>query len=144
MFVKQITLFIENRPGRLSEFTALLAAHDIDLVAISVADTTHFGILRVIVNDCDRAAEVLRDSGYTVNLTDVLAVAVPDTPGGLAHVMALLYEKQIAIEYLYSLVRRVGHQAVIIVRVDKRQEAVELFVEKGVKLILQSDIAGTK
>ena len=140
MFVKQITMFIENRPGRLSEFTALMAEHEIDLLAISVADTTNFGILRSIVKDSPRAAEVLRTNGYTVNLTDVLAVSVPDVPGGLARVMALLHEKEIAIEYLYSLVRRMGHQAVIVVRVDKPQDAAVLFAENGVKLLKQSDI----
>lgn len=140
MFVKQITVFIENRPGRLCEFTALLAQNSIDLVAISVADTTNFGILRAIVNHHEKAAEVLRQNGFTANITDVLGVAVPDEPGGLAKVLGMLCSADISIEYLYSLVRRVGHQAVIIFKVDKPAQAMELFTGSGVKLLAQSEI----
>lgn len=80
MFVKQVSVFIENRQGRLDEFTTLLGQNEIDLIALSVADTTNFGMVRAIVSDYDKATTVLRDNGYTVNLTDVLAVAVPDSP----------------------------------------------------------------
>ena len=140
MFVKQITMFIENRQGRLKEFTELAAGHNLDLIAISVADTTNFGILRAIVNEPERAAEVLRQNGYTVNLTEVLAVGVPDSPGGLCKVMSLLHEKDISIEYLYSLCRRVGDQAVIIVRVDRPAEAAEALKVNGFSLLNQCDI----
>lgn len=140
MFVKQITMFIENRAGRISEFTALLAKNNIDLIAISIADTANFGILRAIVNDPDKASELLLHNEYTVNLTDVLAVAVPDSPGGLASVTEALRQADISIEYLYSLVRRVGHQAIIILRVNKAKEAENLFVEKGIKMLAHEDI----
>lgn len=140
MFVKQISVFIENRQGRLAEFSRLLAQNEIDLVAISVADTTNFGILRAVTGDYEKTAEILRGNGYTANLTDVLAVAVPDEPGGLAAVLQMLSDADISIEYLYSLVRRVGENAVIIFRVDAPGEAVKLFRTKGVKLLQQSDI----
>lgn len=140
MFVKQISVFIENRQGRLAEFSRLLAQNEIDLVAISVADTTNFGILRAVTGDYEKTAEILRGNGYTANLTDVLAVAVPDVPGGLAAVLQMLSDADISIEYLYSLVRRVGENAVIIFRVDAPGEAVKLFRTKGVKLLQQSDI----
>lgn len=140
MFVKQISVFIENRQGRLAEFSRLLAQNEIDLVAISVADTTNFGILRAVTGDYEKTAEILRGNGYTANLTDVLAVAVPDEPGGLAAVLQMLSDADISIEYLYSLVRRVGENAVIIFRVDAPGEAVKLFRAKGVKLLQQSDI----
>ena len=83
MFIKQISVFIENRHGRLTEFTKLLGKNDIDLIALSIADTTNFGILRAIVSDNDKALKISRDAGFTANLTEVLAVAVPDVPGGL-------------------------------------------------------------
>lgn len=140
MFVKQITLFIENRPGRLSMFTSLLHTNDIDLAAISLADTTDYGILRVIVDDYEKALNVLHSNGYTANATDVLAVAVPDSPGGLASVMEYLREKDISIAYLYSLVRRVDNCAIIVIRVDKPELAVELFTEKKVRLLSDEDV----
>ena len=140
MFVKQITLFIENRPGRLSMFTTLLKEHQIDLAAISLADTTDFGILRVIVDDSEKALQVLQTNGYTANATDVLAVAVPDSPGGLASVMESLREKDISIAYLYSLVHRVDNCAIIILRVDKPELAVELFSGKEIRLLNHDDI----
>ena len=144
MFVKQITLFIENRPGRLSMFTSLLQTHGIDLAAISLADTTDFGILRVIVDDYEKALQILQSNGYTANATDVLAIAVPDSPGGLASVMEYLREKDISIAYLYSLVRRVDNCAIIIVRVDKPELAVELFKEKNVRLLSPDDVRTAK
>ena len=97
MFVKQISVFIENRKGRLADFTKVLGDAGVDLVALSVADTTDFGILRAIVTDTEKGVKVLRDAGYTVNITDVLAVAVPDVPGGLAKVVGVLSEKNISI-----------------------------------------------
>jgi len=144
MFIKQITMFIENRPGRISEFTTLLAENDIDLVAISVADTTNFGILRAIVNDYEKAASLLLKSGYTVNVTDVLSVAVPDTPGGLSGVMKLLKENDVSIEYLYSLVNRIEDQAIIILRVNNPQNAEIVFEKAGVRMLSHDDIRNAK
>lgn len=135
MFIKQISVFLENRKGRMVEFTSLLGQNNIDLVALSIADSTNFGILRAIVDDNDKAVEVLRDGGFTANLTDVLAVAVPDTPGGLSEALATLDGGGISIEYLYSFVRRMGNNAVIIFKVDKPEEAGRLLLESGVHLL---------
>lgn len=141
MFIKQISVFIENRHGRLEEFTTLLGENGIDLIALSIADTTNFGILRAIVADNERALGLVRDHGYTANLTEVLAVAVPDSPGGLAGVLAMLRDGSISIEYLYSFVRRVGKDAIIIFRVDQPEKAAALLQEKGVRLLSQEEIA---
>ena len=84
MFIQQISVFIENRHGSLTDFTQLLGENGVDLIALSIADTTNFGILRAIVSDNEKTLKVVRDKGYTANLTEVLAVAVPDVPGGLA------------------------------------------------------------
>lgn len=140
MFIKQISVFIENRHGRLEEFTTLLGENGIDLIALSIADTTNFGILRAIVADNERALRLVRDHGYTANLTEVLAVAVPDSPGGLAGVLTMLRDGSISIEYLYSFVRRVGKDAIIIFRVDQPEKAAALLQEKGVRLLSQEEI----
>ena len=140
MFIKQISVFIENRHGRLEEFTTLLGENGIDLIALSIADTTNFGILRAIVADNEKALRLVRDHGYTANLTEVLAVAVPDSPGGLAGVLAMLRDGSISIEYLYSFVRRVGKDAIIIFRVDQPEKAAALLQEKGVRLLSQEEI----
>lgn len=140
MFIKQISVFIENRRGRLEEFTTLLGENGIDLIALSIADTTNFGILRAIVADNERALGLVRDHGYTANLTEVLAVAVPDSPGGLAGVLTMLRDGSISIEYLYSFVRRVGKDAIIIFRVDQPEKAAALLQEKGVRLLSQEEI----
>ena len=141
MFVKQISVFLENRQGRLSEFSSVLAQNNIDLLAISVADTTNFGMLRAIVGDYENAAEVLRKNDYTANITDVLAVGVPDAPGGLARVLQLLQESDIVIEYLYSLVRRIGDKAVVICRVDRPEDAAALLEQNDITMMSQADIS---
>jgi hypothetical protein len=123
MYVKQISVFIENTPGRLADFTRLLGEHQIDLVSLSIADTTHFGILRGIVADYERAEKIIGEAGYTVRLTDVLAASVPDQPGGLASVLKMLSENGISIEYLYSFVRNAGKNALIIFRVEELDKA---------------------
>jgi len=140
MYVKQISVFIENTPGRLADFTKVLADTGIDLVSLSIADTTNFGILRGIVADPDAAREVLAQRGYTVKVTDVLAVCVPDRPGGLAGILAALAQKNIALEYLYSFVRQTGDHALIIIRVDKPEEAVKVLTDAGVKLLSQDEV----
>ncbi len=141
MYIKQISVFIENRHGRLTEFTNLLGENNIDLIALSIADTTNFGILRAIVSDNDKALSVIRAQGYTANLTEVLAVAVPDVPGGLSGVLALLRDNDISIEYLYSFVRRVGNDAIIIFRVDQPEKAGCVLKGNGIKLLEQDEIA---
>ncbi|MGD9560530.1 MAG: ACT domain-containing protein [Oscillospiraceae bacterium] len=141
MSVKQISVFLENRPGALEAFTQLLGQNDIDLIALSIADTTDFGILRAIVSDNERTLALVRQHGYTASLTDVLAVAVPDAPGGLAGALATLREGDVSIEYLYSFVRRVGQNAIIIFRVDKPRQAESLLGAKGIRLLSEDEIA---
>ena len=141
MFIKQISVFIENRHGRLTEFTKLLGKNDIDLIALSIADTTNFGILRAIVSDNDKALKISRDAGFTANLTEVLAVAVPDVPGGLDSVLQLLSDNDIFIEYLYSFVRRVGNDAIIIFRVDQPERCAQLLKDNGIRILEQNEIA---
>ncbi|NLB90682.1 MAG: ACT domain-containing protein [Clostridiales bacterium] len=140
MHVKQISVFIENSSGRLADFTALLGKENIDLVSLSIGDTTHFGILRAIVADYERAVKIISDAGYTLRLTDVLAVAVPDEPGGLSKVLRILSEEDISIEYLYSFVRNAGKNALIVFRVVELEKASKLLSKRGIQLLSQEEV----
>ncbi|HIQ62986.1 MAG: ACT domain-containing protein [Christensenellales bacterium] len=140
MYVQQISVFIENQPGKLAEFAELLGREGIDLVALSIADTTNFGILRCIVCDYERAAKIIGEAGYTARVTDVLAVSVPDKPGGMAQAVRALTDAGISIEYLYSFVRSAGNNALLIFRVDKLDEAYRVLQASGVKLITQEQV----
>lgn len=140
MYVKQISVFIENTQGKLADFTRLLGENGIDLVSMSIADTTSFGILRGIVADYEKAVKIIEDAGYTACLTDVLAVSVPDQPGGLAEILKLLSDEGIGIEYLYSFVRRKGNNALIVFRVEEIERADRILTASGVKLLSQEEI----
>ena len=140
MYVKQISVFIENSKGKLGEFTDLLAKNNIDLISMSIADTTSFGILRGIVIDYARAVEVIEKAGYTACLTDVLAVEVPDHPGGLSNVLKMLSDEGIAIEYLYSFMRSRGNAALIVFRVEKIDLAYQILTAHQVKVLSQEDL----
>ena len=140
MYVKQISVFIENAPGKLADFTRFLGEKGIDLVSLSIADTTDFGILRGIVTDYERAVRLIEEAGYTVCLTDVLAVQVPDRPGGLAEILMLLSESSIGIEYLYSFVRGRNNSALIALRVTDIDKAVSVLDAHEIVHIGQEDI----
>ena len=140
MYVKQISVFIENTQGKLADFAKLLGDNGIDLVSMSIADTTSFGILRGIVADYEKAVRIIEDAGYTACLTDVLAVTVPDRPGGLAQILKLLSDQGISIEYLYSFVRHKGNNALIVFRVEEIDRASRILTENGVKLLEQEEI----
>ena len=142
MSIKQVSVFLENRQGSLEEITTLLGDGGIDLIALSMADTTDFGILRAIVNDNEKALDLAKKKGFTASLTDVLAVSVSDSPGGLAKALQALGQSGLFIEYLYSLVRRVNHNAIIIFRVDKPAEAEQLLRAQGFLLLEPNDITG--
>ena len=141
MFIKQISIFVENKPGRLSAVTNILKDNNIDIRALSIADTRDFGILRLIVNDPQKACEALKDADCTVTLTDVMAVAVDDTPGGLAKIMELLYAGQISVEYMYAFISKTDKEAFVILRVEDNDTAEKIFAENNVKRLTQSDIA---
>lgn len=140
MYVKQISVFIENEPGKLADFAELLGREGIDLVALSIADTTNFGILRCIVCDYARAEKVMSEAGYTARVTDVLAVSVPDKPGGMATAIRALTDAGISIEYLYSFVRSAGKNALLIFRVEALEEATRVLTERGITLISQEQV----
>ena len=141
MFIKQISIFVENKPGRLSAVTNILKENNIDIRALSIADTRDFGILRLIVNDPQKACEALKDADCTVTLTDVMAVAVDDTHGGLAQIIELLYAGHISVEYMYAFISKTDKEAFVILRVEDNDTAEKIFAENNVKRLTQSDIA---
>ena len=142
MTVKQISVFMENTPGRLAHFTRLLGDHNINIVSLTVADGPHLSIMRCIVAEHEKAFELLTANGYSAMLTDVLDVNVSDRPGGLAEVSELLCKNGINVEYLYSFVRGMGDQALFIFRVDRMEAAVEVLAKAGVKLSSQEELSG--
>ena len=135
MEIKQISVFFENNAGRLGEVTRVLAEAEINIRAISIADTADFGILRLIVHNCDRALEALNKAGFTTRISNVIAVEIEDKPGSLAMVMELFKKSMINIEYLYaSLEGQVG-RAVIIIKTADHQKGLEIAKENGLALI---------
>ena len=135
MKVEQISIFIENKSGRLAEITRILGEAGINIRALSLADTSDFGILRLIVDDVEKAKSVLKESGFTVNKTEVVAVEVPDSPGGLSHILQSLDNDQINVEYMYAFVERCGGNAVIIFRFDDTDKAIETLGAGGFKML---------
>ncbi|MBR6044869.1 MAG: ACT domain-containing protein [Ruminococcus sp.] len=131
MSVKQLSIFAENRPGRLSNITHLLAVNGINIRAMSVADTKDFGILRLIVNDADKAVAALREGNCAVTVTSVLAIRIPDRPGGLAAAMQLLYDNNVSVEYMYSaFISEKNGEAYLILRADSNEKAEQAFEGK--------------
>lgn len=124
MKVEQISIFIENKSGRLAEITRILGDAGVNIRALSLADTSDFGILRLIVNNVETAKSVLKAKGFTVNKTEVVAVEVPDRPGGLSSLLQTLDTNQINVEYMYAFVERCGGNAVIIFRFDETDKAI--------------------
>lgn len=133
--VEQISVFLENKAGRLAEVTRILSEAKINIRALSLADTSDFGILRLIVNDNAKAKQELKSRGFTVGKTDVVAVEVTDQPGGLHHILEILQKAGVNVEYMYAFVQQSGANAVIIFRFDNADEAVKFLNENGIKTI---------
>ncbi len=133
--VKQISLFLENKCGRLVKVCQTLGQKGINIRALSIADTSDFGILRLIVDRPEEALAALKEEGFMATETEVIAVEVPDSPGGLADVLALLEEAEINIEYLYSFVEKPAQDALILMRVDQIEKAKEILNNHHVPLI---------
>ena len=138
MLQKQISVFIENKPGRLAEVTGILGENGIDMSALCIADTADYGILRLIADKPDLAEKALKSKGYAVNITEVIAISVEDKPGGLAAALRVLDECGINIEYMYAFFRKNAQNATVIVRVDKPAEAIEKLKNTSV-ITLTSD-----
>jgi hypothetical protein len=140
MDVKQLSIFIENTPGSLVNLTRLLGERKIDLISLSVADTSSFGILRGIVANPDEALQVVLNAGFTARLDTVIPMEVPDQPGALAKVLGYLAEANIFVEYLYSFLRDGGKEAYIILRTQQTEEAKTLLKSKSVRILSAQEV----
>ena len=142
MQIQQISIFVENKSGRLAEITEALAAAKVDIRAVSIADTSDFGILRLIVDHPDEAVEALKKAGMTVSLTSVIAIGIHDRPGEFAKAMAVMAAADVTIEYLYAFISRDQGKASVILRVDDNDKAIEALQRQGIQLLSSEAIAG--
>ncbi len=140
MKIKQLSVFLENKRGRLYEALKALADAGINIRALSIADTSEFGILRMIVTDPQKAKEILENNEFTVKLTNVIAMAVKDKPGGLAESLRYLYDANINIEYIYAFVEKSGEKAVVVIRTENLDKTISLLQEKDIKLLIWDDV----
>lgn len=142
MSIKQLSVFVENKPGTLAKLTRFMADNEINLRALSIADTPDFGILRIITGRPDRAEGILREAGYLTKLNNVLAVALPDKPGALADVLAVLAGASVGVEYTYAFVSSKPGEAFMIFRVDDREGAEKALNAAEARIVEQSEIFG--
>jgi hypothetical protein len=133
-------LFLENQPGQIVKPCRLLAGEGINIRTLSVADTKQFGILRMIVSDWQRAAQLLKDAGYVVNVTEVVAIEVPDKPGGLASLLQVLENSPVNVEYMYSFPSGRRETAVMIFRFDQPDAAIKLLQSAGISVVSSVEV----
>jgi hypothetical protein len=132
MKVKQLSLFLENKPGVLSQPAQLLAKAKLNILALSVADTQQFGILRLIIRDWEKALQLLKKGGFVVKVTDMVAIEVSDAPGGLAQILAALEKTHVNLEYMYGFTLRKEGKGLLVFRFDDPDLAIEALQKKGI------------
>ncbi|MBP3300281.1 MAG: ACT domain-containing protein [Clostridia bacterium] len=141
MSLKQLTVFVENRQGALVAITETLAAHNVNIRALSIADTRDFGILRLIVNDNETAQKTLTEEGYLLNITEVVGVKIGDQPGKLSKALQVLDENDINMEYLYAFMTRTEKHAYVVLRVADNAHAEAALEAAGFHIITDADVA---
>ncbi|MBK1699703.1 amino acid-binding protein [Thiococcus pfennigii] len=142
MKLQQLSVFLENRPGRLGAPLEAIAAAGINILTLSLADTAQFGILRLIVREWDKAKAILEQAGWIVNLTEVVAVEVPDRPGGLAGVLDVIEGAELNIEYVYAFSLRRDDKAVLIFRFEHPDQAIQVLLDQGLHVIDGDELMG--
>ncbi|WP_407411574.1 amino acid-binding protein [Methanobrevibacter sp.] len=140
MAVKQISIFVENKEGRIKKAIDTLAKENINIRALSIADTTKYGILRLIVSDNEKAIEALEKDGFIVKENEVIILAVPDEPNGLNSTLEVFDEKGINLEYLYAFVSSKTDEAIVVMRLENMEKAIEALNESNVKILDEADI----
>lgn len=138
--VKQISVFIENKPGRLMEMLKAVAKDNIDIKAFSLADTTEFGVARMIVSDAEAAKQAINDEGVIVRICSIITIAVPDEPGALMSALEILKSNDISIEYMYAFAEKLDGASVIAIRTGNQELADEVLKKGGIKVLSQADI----
>ena len=140
MAIKQLSVFVEHKEGKLREITDILAKAGIDIRALSIADTSEFGILRLIVRDPHKAKALLEKNGFVATITDVVGVEINDRPGGLAEIVRLFAERDINMEYMYAFLTRTENKAYLVVRVDDASEVENLLESEKIRILTPADI----
>jgi len=140
MKVKQLSLFLENKPGNLSRPVQILAQAGLNILTLSLADTQHFGILRLILRDWEAAKNLLQDHGFIVKETDLLVVEVPDQPGGLAEILSVISAAGLNVEYMYGFAIKSESQALLAFRFDDPEAAGLLLAQKGINPVKSSQL----
>ena len=141
--LRQVSVFLLNKPGTLTEITRLLAENGIDLRAFTLTETRDFGTIRIIVNHVEKACQILDKHGVNFNIVDVLAVEVDDRPGGMSEVVAILSHYQVNIEYAYTTLNKGGQKAIVIIRADDMSKAVRVLREDGQHVLTEEEITGS-
>lgn len=140
MTIRQLSIFAENKPGAIAEITNALGAAGVDIRAMSIADTSDFGIFRLIVNHTDAAQAALTDMGCIVSVTPIIAVVIPDNPGALNEILKLFSENHVNVEYMYAFVTMSKQNAYAVIRVEDNDNAIKLLTENGITLLTDEDI----
>lgn len=140
MAIRQLSVFVENKKGTLHEITDVLAKSGIDLRSMCIADTSDYGIVRIIASEPEHAKEILNASGHAANVRYVTAFAVPDQPGGLAKVLSILEDNSIDIEYMYALVTKIQGKAYAVMRTNDEEKAEKLLYDNGIELLDEAHI----
>ncbi len=142
MKITQISVFLENRRGRLYDVCSLLGSHSVNIRALTIAETESFGVLRIVVDHSDIAIKLLRDNQFVANFTDVVAIEVPDQPGGLASILKLLSEHDVNIEYMYGFVEKFSDKALLVMRFEDTDFAQQVLAKQHIRVVTEKDIEG--
>ena len=141
MYINQISVFVENKPGKLFELTNFIAEKNINMRALEVADASDYGIIRFIVNDPDAMLNALKENGWVCNLTKVIGVKIPDQPGALAKISNILSDANISVEYCYAFISKEDNNAIMVFKVDDNEKVVDILKANGANLVSQEEIA---
>lgn len=140
MKVKQVAVFLENKSGRLAEISHCLAENNVNIRALSLADTADFGILRLVADDTEKAQRVLKENGFTVGITEVVAVAAEDKPGGLDKILQVISKGDLNVEYMYAFTQKSGESGMMLFRFEKPDEAISVLKEANIRILSGEEV----
>ena len=142
MKITQLSVFLENRKGRLSEVCSILGANNINIRALTIAETETFGVLRLVVDKSEEAIAILKKNGFVANITDVVAVEVEDKPGGLAAILKTLSDNDVNVEYMYGFIEKFSDRALLVFRFEDTAHAQKILMQNKIKVVRKEEIRG--
>jgi hypothetical protein len=140
MKITQISVFLENKKGRLYEVCSVLGKNNVNIYALTIAETESFGVLRIVVDKSDLAVKVLKQNNFVANITEVVAVEVADQPGGLAAVLKILVDNDISVEYMYGFVEKFSDKAILVFRFEDTDKAQKILIGSNIKIVTKKEI----